>query len=132
MVTPVPRRSPQEVHAMGRVFKRDGKWAIDYLDHRGQRVRKVVASDKSVAQSMLTAAERTAERRRAGILQTDPAEAKRPLQEHIDTYIEELERRGRDAMYIYTVRKHLENAAFAQDWATLRGITAAGVGDYLR
>jgi integrase len=117
---------------MGRVFKRDGRWAIDYLDHRGKRIRKVVATDKSVAQALLAAAERTSERRKAGVLTSDPSEAKRPLQQHIDGYIEELERRGRDEMYCYTVRKHLENAAFAQGWAALRACTADSINDYLK
>src|SRR5262245_1079451 len=103
---------------MGRVFKRDGRWAIDFLDHRGRRVRRVVSSDKSVAQRLLADEVQNVEKRKAGMLLVDPGEAARPLQEHIDEYLGELERRGCDPMYRYIIRKHLENAAWAQGWET--------------
>ena len=38
---------------MGRIYTRDGKYAIDFVDHRGRRVRRVVATDRSVAQKLL-------------------------------------------------------------------------------
>lgn len=117
---------------MGRVFKRDGKWAVDYVDHRGERVRRVVATDKSVAQRVLADEMSLVEKRKAGMLLADPKEAARPIQEHIDSYAAELARRGRDAMYCYIVQKHLEGAAFAQDWSTVRDCTAQSIAGYLR
>jgi integrase len=117
---------------MGTVFKRDGKWAIDFTDHRGRRVRKVVASDKSVAMRILADETQAVEKMRAGILTADPREGRRPLQEHIDGYIQELTRRGRDSMYTYIVQRRLEAAAFDRDWECLRDCTAQSVGAYLK
>jgi hypothetical protein len=117
---------------MGRVFKRDGRWAIDYIDHKNRRVRKVVSTDKGVAQRVLADEMENVERRKAGILITDPAEAARPIQEHIDGYVGELERRGRASMYSYNVRRHLENAAWAQDWQTVKDATPKSVASYLK
>lgn len=117
---------------MGKLYQRDGRWGIDYRNARGKRVRKVVASDKSVAQQILGEALGAVEKVKAGVLQADPREAKRPIQEHIDAYVGDLERRGRDTMYVYIIRKRLEGAAFAQDWACLKDCTVKSVGDYLK
>jgi hypothetical protein len=106
--------------------------SIEAGDHRGRRVRKVVSGDKAVAQKILADALATVEKRRAGLLQVDPREAKRDLQEHIDAYLGELQRRGRDAMYRYTVGKHLEGAAFAQDWRCLNDCTSSSIAAYLK
>jgi len=116
---------------MGRIFKRDGRWAIDYLDHRGRRIRKIVSTDKSVAQRTLANEMSLVDKRRAGMLLSDPKEAARPIAEHIGAYILELQRRGRDKVYVYNIRKHLENAAFAQDWKCVKEITAKDLSGYL-
>ena len=80
---------------MGKLYQRDGRWAIDYRDARGRRVRKVVAGDKGIAQQILGDALGAVEKVRAGVLLADPREAKRPIQEHIDAYLADLGRRGR-------------------------------------
>src|SRR5688572_3966062 len=116
---------------MGRVYKRDGRWGIDYADHRGRRIRKVVATDKSVALRLLAEAMETAEKIGAGLLLSDPKEATRPLQVHLDAYAVDLNRRGRDEFYIYVVGKRLEAGAFAQGWECLRDCTTASVAEYL-
>jgi hypothetical protein len=99
---------------MGKLYERDGKYGIDFVDGHGRRVRKVVASDKGVAMKLLGDAVKAAEKVRAGVLVADPREAKLPFQGHVDDYLAELRRRGRDEMYRYIVRKHLENASEAQ------------------
>lgn len=116
---------------MGRIYKRGNKYGIDYIDHRGQRVRRLTCTDKSVALRMLATALETSEKRREGVLQTDPEQAKRPIQELIDEYDNELKRRGRDLMYRYIVRKRLEAMAFAADWEALRDISPKSIGGYL-
>jgi integrase len=117
---------------MAKIYQRDGKYGIDYRDHRGRRIRKLVATDKGVAQRLLSDALSAIEKMRAGILLADPREAKRPYQEHVVAYLSDLRRRGRDEMYRYNVQKHLENAAFQQDWATLKDCTPRSVSSYLR
>src|SRR5262245_29033325 len=112
---------------MGKIYERDGRYGIDYIDGHGKRVRKVVASDKGVANKLLGDAIKAAEKVRAGVLIADAREAKRPFQQHVDDYIAELKRRGRDEMYRYIVRKHLENAAEAQGWDCLAACTARSV-----
>jgi hypothetical protein len=117
---------------MGRIYKRDNKYGLDFADHRGERVRRLVSTDKSVALRMLADALETVEKRRAGMLLADPEQAKRPIQELIDEYDAELERRGRDRMYRYIVVKRLEAAAFAADWKALRDISPKTVSEYLQ
>jgi integrase len=117
---------------MGKLYQRDGKWGIDYRDARGRRVRKVVASDKDVASHLLGEALSAVEKVKAGMVQADPREAKRPFQEHVDDYLAEMRRKGRDEMYIYTTGKRLEAAAFAQDWTCLRHCTPSSISNYLR
>ncbi|MFN0132729.1 MAG: tyrosine-type recombinase/integrase [Phycisphaerales bacterium] len=117
---------------MGRVFKRDGRYAIDYVDHRGKRVRRVVSGDKGVAIRVLSDTLENVERRKAGMLRIDPAQATRPFQAHIDDYLSDLQRRRRDLMYRYILRKRLEVAAFAQEWAILRDATTDSIVRYLR
>ncbi len=116
---------------MGRIYKRDDKYGLDFADHKGKRIRRLVSTDKGVALRMLADALETVERRRAGVLLADPRETKRPIQEHIDAYLDEMERRGRDPMYRYIIQKRLEAAAFAQEWGSLRECDAASVADYL-
>src|SRR5262245_24775811 len=115
---------------MGRIYERDGRYGIDYVDGHGQRIRKMVASDKGVATKVLGDAIKAAEKVRAGVLVADPREAKKDIQTHIDDYLAELKRRGRDEMYRYTVRKHLENAAEAQGWDCLAACTARSISAY--
>ncbi|HYE63775.1 MAG TPA: site-specific integrase [Phycisphaerales bacterium] len=117
---------------MGRLYERDGKWWLDYVDATGKRVRKAGAKDKSVAQKMLSDAETAAEKVKAGVLHADPREARKPYLSHVSDYISDLRRRGRDGMYVYNVRKHLERAATEQRWANLTMCSQRSVSGYLR
>lgn len=117
---------------MGRIYTRDGRYGIDYIDGRGQRVRKMVSSDKSIAAKLLGDAIQASEKVRAGVLLADPREAKKDIQTHIDEYLAELRRRGRDDMYIYTIGRHLGNAAKAQGWNCLAAITPRSISGYLQ
>ena len=117
---------------MGKLYERAGKWWLSYTDQHGKRVRRVGAKDRSVATRLLADAESAVERIKAGILHADPKEARKPLLRQIADYVLELRRLGRDAMYVYTVRKHLENAAKAQKWSCLANCTGKSVGAYLR
>ena len=116
---------------MAQLYKRGLRWGIDYVDERGKRVRRVVASDKSVAQKMLSDAVRTVERLRAGVLLADPRESRRELSEQLDHYIEDLARRGRDQMYRYTIRRRIELAATALGWSCLRDCKPDQIRSYL-
>ncbi|MBX3405016.1 MAG: tyrosine-type recombinase/integrase [Phycisphaeraceae bacterium] len=117
---------------MGRVYKRDDKYWIDYTDHRGRRIRKVAGTDKSVAQKILSDALVSNEKMRSGVLMADPREGKRALEVHIEAYLGDLHRRGRDEMYTYIVRKHIEAAAKEQGWQRLADCSVRDVSAYLR
>ena len=117
---------------MGSIYTRDGSYGIDYRDHLGRRIRKVVARDKSVAQKMLSDAVATAERMKAGILVADPREGRLPFEGHVQAYTLEMHRRGRDQMYVYNVTKHIENAAREQGWKCLADCTPKSISGYLR
>ena len=117
---------------MGRLYIRDGKHWLDYIDAGGKRVRRVGSSDKSVATRMLADAESAAEKIRAGILVADPREGRRELSVHFEDYLADLERRGRDQMYRYIIKKHLAAAAEQQKWACLLDITPRGISAFLQ
>ncbi len=117
---------------MGKLYQRDGKYGIDFRDAYGQRVRKVVAADKGVAMKLLADAMSAAEKVKAGVVNADPRESKRPIQEQIDRYLSDLGRKGRDPMYAYIVGKRLEAAVAARGWACLRDCTMQSVSAYLR
>lgn len=116
---------------MGRLYKRGDRWGVDYRDHRGKRVRKVIASDKSVAQKVLADAVQASEKLKYGMLATDPREAEKPLATHFDAYLTDMARRGRAKMYRYTVRKHLFTMAEECDWTCLRDCTPPSISKYL-
>lgn len=117
---------------MGRIYKRDDRWGIDYTDFRGRRVRKVVAADKTVALRLLADALEADEKVAAGIFVADPREARKPFEGHFGEYLADLERRGRDAMYVYNIRKHVEGAAEEQGWACLADCSVRSVSAYLQ
>jgi integrase len=117
---------------MGKLYQRDGKWWLDFVDQNGKRIRRKGAKDRSVATRLLADAESAVERMNAGILHADPKEARKPLLSQVGQYVLELRRLGRDRMYVYTVRKHLENAAKAQKWTCLANCTTKSVSAYLQ
>jgi len=117
---------------MGKLYQRDGRWGIDYRDHRGKRVRRVVASDRDVAAKLLGDALSAVEKLKAGMVSADPREARRPIEQHIDAYLQDLTRRGRDGMYCYIIRKRLEAAVEGRRWACLRDCAARSISDYLK
>lgn len=117
---------------MAQVFKRGKRYGIAYTDERGKRVRQVVASDKSVAQKILGDRVAAVERLKAGVLHADPREAKRAPGEALDDYLGDLGRRGRDSMYCYIVRKHIEAAMEDRGWLRLSDITPRSIAALLR
>lgn len=112
---------------MGKLYRRDGRWGIDYVDAHGQRVRKVVAGDRSVAAVFLSEAMKAVEKQKAGVLQADPREGKKLFEVQVNAYLAELKRLGRDDMYRYTVGKHLKGAAEAQGWVRLTDPTPQSI-----
>lgn len=116
---------------MGSIYRRDNRWGIDYVDHRSVRIRRVVAADKSVALHLLAEAMAVTERVKAGILEADPREARRPIREPLEQYLADLVRRGRDDMYHYNVRKHLEAAIASRRWRCLRDCTPRSIAAHL-
>ena len=74
---------------MGKLYKRDGRWGIDYVDANNQRVRKIVSGDKSVAQVFLSEAMKAVEKQKAGVLQADPREGKKTFEKQVDAYLAE-------------------------------------------
>lgn len=116
---------------MARIFKRGDQWWLDYSDHRGDRVRRPGSTDKVVAQHLLGRAIQSTEKVRAGVVQADPREGKRPIDQHLDDYAAELARRGRDEMYAYTVRKRLDRMVERGGWSVLPDATPKSIASIL-
>jgi hypothetical protein len=85
-----------------------------------------------VANKMLADAQIAADQIKAGVLHADPPDACKPLLTHVTQYIADMRRRGRDEMYTYNVRKHIENAAKAQQWGNLTMCSQRSVSGHLR
>lgn len=116
---------------MAKVYKRGSVWWMEYTDHLGARHRRSASADRSVAQKMLGDALDAAEKMRGGMLLADPAQGKRPMREHLGEYLADMQRRGRDGMYVYNIRKRIERAIEKQGWDRLTDATADGVRVYL-
>ena len=54
---------------MGRIYRRDKRWYVDYLDADGKRVRESVGDRKSLAEETLRERERKEMRIREGIIE---------------------------------------------------------------
>jgi len=113
------------------VYKRGNVYWIRYTDHLGKRVRKAASTDAGVAAKMYAEAITTVERLRSGMIHADPAESKRPVKEHLADYIADMERRGRDTMYTYTIGKRIEAAETACGWKRLRDCVPSSITAYL-
>lgn len=117
---------------MGKLYRRDGRWGIDYVDARGQRVRRVVAGDRSVAQVFLSEAMKAVEKQKAGVLQADPREGKKAFDKQVDAYLAEMRRLGRDDMYRYNIQRHLKGASESQGWSRLTDATPQTISARLK
>ncbi|UCD76077.1 MAG: site-specific integrase [Phycisphaerales bacterium] len=116
---------------MARIFKVKNTWRLDYIDHNGKRVRRVASTDKDVAQSMLGEALRDVERLKAGLIQADPRDAKRPITDHVREYLRELETCGRNRKYRYNICKRLEKAIADRSWEVVADCTPQSIRDHL-
>lgn len=116
---------------MARIFQRNRKWWLDYIDAQGNRVREKASTDKSVASHMLGERLKQIEKMRSGMIVHDPRELKRAIEGHFDEYKRELERNRRDARYIYGVDTRLRKIARIQKWKTLGDISPRSIGAYL-
>lgn len=116
---------------MARIYQRGNRWWLEYTDHRGQRRRKSASTDKGVAQKLLGDALSNVEKMKAGMLQADPAEARKAIDVHRDAYLADLARRGRDEMYRYTIGKRIDAAAKSCKWTNLRDCSTNALRTYL-
>lgn len=116
---------------MARIFERDNRFWLDYRDHRGERVRRPASTDRGVAQVMLGEALKSVEMLRSGVILADPRLSAQPIAGHLRDYLRELERRGRDQMYRYTIGKRIEMVADSAGWEDLDDCSAASVQKFL-
>jgi len=101
-------------------YRLDGNFAITQV--------ALHTSDKQAAQQKLRAIIKEKELERAGIIapQTQRKAAERPLVEHLDEFIADLERVGRTPQYLYILR--IRNARLFKEckWRFMRQITVDG------
>jgi len=114
-----------------RATKRTRKWYIEYRDAAGVTRRVPGFVDKRATEQHAAQLERQAERERAGIIDVPLKHLKAPIQEHIDAWLEDLERSGRSPDYMRKVRSRIEKLKDELCWGTLVNITADGVTPWL-
>src|SRR5271167_3863654 len=89
-------------------------------------------ADKQVAQTKLLKLVKEAEQERAGIIAPKSLRdgAQRRLNDHLADYTRDLEKLGRDSMYVYNVDKLVERLLAECDWDLPMNVTADSFQDW--
>jgi integrase len=98
----------------GSIYRRgDGRpWMIAWFDHEGRRKEhNTLTTDRAAAERILRERLSEAALRRDGVIDPDQdrysTEARRPLREHVDAYIEHCRRIGQNARHVDQKDAHL-------------------------
>ncbi len=120
------KKVPRRVPVLGRdgkpVLAESRKWCIEYRGADGKVRRRAGFTDRKATEQLAAQLERQAERQRAGIVDIEVAHLKTPLMEHIEAYLADLRRAGRDDMYVYNLDKRLHKLARKCGWHSLGAI----------
>ncbi len=113
------------------VYGESRKWAIAYRDAAGRQRRVTAFTDRRASLQRLAEIERQVERQRAGIVDVDVDDMRKPLAGVIGEYVADLERAGRDPMYVYTAEKRLTKLMTECGWSSLAGVNAQSLNRWL-
>ena len=109
-----------------RLHRKSRKYTIEYKDAAGIRRTVSAYTDREASRQFAARLEREAAR---GIERlTDPyaLQARRPLLEHLDEYVADLETAKRSPMYCYNVEKRMAKLFATCNWCTLADVDPNG------
>ena len=114
-----------------KVKTKSKKWWGRYTDSLGCEKRVPLATDKTVAQTMLKELVHKVERQKAGL--EDPAEAQlaRPITEHVADFEKYLTARDVTEGHVVESLVHIRKMIAAGSWRNVAGIAAADVSEFI-
>jgi integrase len=123
----------------GTLFKRKGSgpWIMQWHDHAGRRKeRSTRTTDKAAAERILSAVVADAALRRGGVIDARQdqfaTEGRRPIAEHVETYIQHCEHIGQNPRHVYQKGRELELLLADTGVARLAELTADALEARLR
>ena len=107
--------------------KRCRTYTIEWQDANGRWRREGTNyTDRESARQYACNLEKESAQNAQGLRDSYEKNKNRPIQEHIDEYLADLETIGRDEMYCYNIRKRLAKLLSACGWQRLADIEANG------
>jgi len=111
--------------------ERSTKWYGEYDDEHSIRRRVPLATDKTVAQSMLTGLVRQSERRRSGLVDPSEQQLKRPIAEHIQDYRDFLAAKEGTELHVAQSIRRIESAVAGGRFRRVTDIDAPKLANWL-
>lgn len=108
------------------------RWYIDYKDAAGRRRTVPGYTDRALTEQEAARLERDGERARSGATVADPGKARKALPDVLATYLAELERLGRSAVYRANQGRLLKILARDLGWGTLARVESEAMARWLR
>jgi integrase len=106
-------------------------WYIVYFDATGRRRFVKAYVDKEASEKLARDLERQAARAKAGLEAADRKKTHAPIAEALKLYLEDLERQGRAASYVYNSSLTMNQIIKGCHWTTMPTIKAEGLTSWL-
>lgn len=114
-----------------RVMRKTKKWYGRYRDADGTEHRVPLASDKRVAQQMLSNILAKVEREKNGIIDEIIEEAKKPLSEHLDDFEQHLKAKNDSPTHVKNTVNMIKYIASVRNWRDLRSMNASSLEAFI-
>ena len=110
---------------------RSKKWWGKYRDASGMIRRVPLATDKGVAQMMLSEKVRQVEREKAGLVDPTDEQRKRPLSQHLTEFKRYLQNKGVTPKQVQTAINQTQSIVGSNKWKLIGDISASGTLEIL-
>jgi len=107
------------------------RWWMRWALPDGTQRRKKGYLDRTATEHEAARLEREAARMASGFIEVEEGHLSAPISEHVEAYLEDLERMGRAAKYRYNVEKRLDKMIDLCGWQTLQTIRSASLTPFL-
>jgi hypothetical protein len=102
-------------------------WYFDYDGPHGRVTGEKGYPEKDLTEKKARDLERDARREKVGLPVVAQSKALTPINEALDLYLRDLERQGRDAMYVYTQGKMIGRLISEIGWTTVGSVHQEGM-----
>lgn len=115
----------------GKMICEQKTWWMKYILPGGVIRREKGYRDKLATEQEAARREREAQQAAAGFMTVDASHLKTLLADHVDLFVEELRRLGRDDEYYLRIETRLHRMLRETGWQSLRDINPDGMGRFL-